>query len=101
MTENYDNITYDFVVNDEDEVMLLLYAGESAPATETRIVLDAENHSAELFRNDDDSIVLEAIPDEIFDSLIDADKLLVCELSKTENEDDSRIVYAYEADIED
>ena len=37
MTENYDNITYDFVVNDEDEVMLLLYAGESAPATETRI----------------------------------------------------------------
>ncbi len=101
MTENYDNITYDFVVNDEDEVMLLLYAGESAPATETRIVLDAENHSAELFRNDDESIVLEAIPDEIFDSLIDADKLLVCELSKTENEDDSRIVYAYEADIED
>ncbi len=101
MTENYDNITYDFVVNDEDEVMLLLYAGESAPAMETRIVLDAENHSAELFRNDDESIVLEAIPDEIFDSLIDADKLLVCELSKTENEDDSRIVYAYEADIED
>lgn len=101
MTENYDNITYDFVVNDEDEVMLLLYAGELAPATETRIVLDAENHSAELFRNDDESIVLEAIPDEIFDSLIDADKLLVCELSKTENEDDSRIVYAYEADIED
>lgn len=101
MTENYDNITYDFVVNDEDEVMLLLYAGESAPATETRIVLDAENHSAELFRNDDESIVLEAIPNEIFDSLIDADKLLVCELSKTENEDDSRIVYAYEADIED
>ena len=101
MTENYDNITYDFVVNDEDEVMLLLYAGESAPATETRIVLAAENHSAELFRNDDESIVLEAIPDEIFDSLIDADKLLVCELSNTENEDDSRIVYAYEADIED
>ena len=101
MTENYDNITYDFVVNDEDEVMLLLYAGESAPAAETRIVLDAENHSAELFRNDDESIVLEAIPDEIFDSLIDADKLLVCELSNTENEDDSLIVYAYEADIED
>ena len=101
MTENYDNITYDFVVNDEDEVMLLLYAGESAPATETRIVLDAENHSAELFRNDDESIVLEAIPDEIFDSLIDADKLLVCELSNTENEVDSRSVYASEADIED
>lgn len=101
MTENADNITYDFVVNDEDEVMLLLYAGETAPAAETRIALDAENHSAELFRNEDESIVLEAIPDEIFDSLIDADKLLVCELSNTENKEDSRIVYAYEADIED
>ena len=101
MTEDAGDITYDFVVNDEDEVMLLLYAGETAPATETRIVLDAENHSAELFRNEGESIVLEAIPDEIFDSLIDADKLLVCELSNTENEDDSRIVYAYEADIED
>lgn len=101
MTEDAGDITYDFVVNDEDEVMLLLYAGETVPATETRIVLDAENHSAELFRNEDESIVLEAIPDEIFDSLIDADKLLVCELSNTENEDDSRIVYAYEADIED
>ena len=101
MTEDAGDITYDFVVNDEDEVMLLLYAGETAPATETRIALDAENHSAELFRNEDESIVLEAIPDEIFDSLIDADKLLVCELSNTENADDSRIVYAYEADIED
>ena len=93
--------TYDFVVNDEDEVMLLLYAGDTSPAENTRIVLDVENNSAELFRNENESIVLDGVPDNIFDSLADADKLLVCELSDTENEEDSKIVYAYEADIED
>ncbi len=92
--------TYDFVVNDEDEVMLLLYAGENKPA-DAKIVLDVENNSAELFRNENESIVLDGVPDNIFDSLADADKLLVCELSDTENEEDSKIVYAYEADIED
>ena len=92
--------TYDFVVNDEDEVMLLLYAGENKPA-DAKIVLDVENNSAELFRNENESIVLDGVPDNIFDSLADADKLFVCELSNTENEEDSKIVYAYEADIED
>ena len=95
------NTTYDFVVNDEDEVMLLLYASDTLPAEATRIVLDPENNSAELVRNEDESIILDAVPDSIFDSLADADKLLVCELSDTENEEDSKIVYAYEADIED
>ena len=86
------NTTYDFVVNDEDEVMLLLYASDTPPAEATRIVLDPENNSAELVRNEDESIVLDAVPDSIFDSLADADKLLVCELSDTENEEDSKIV---------
>ncbi len=92
--------TYDFVVNDEDEVMLLLYAGETEPLA-AKIVLDIENSSAELFRNKNETIVLDAIPDTIFDSLADADKLLVCELSDAEKEEDSKIVYAYEAEIED
>lgn len=92
--------TYDFVVNDEDEVMLLLYAGETAP-NNARFILNAEDSSAELIRNSDENIVLEDIPDDIFDSLVDADKLLICELSDTDKEEDSKIVYAYEADIED
>ena len=92
--------TYDFVVNDEDEVMLLLYAGENKPA-DAKIVLDVENNSAELFRNENESIVLDGVPDNIFDSLADADKLLVCELSNTENEEDSKIVDAYEGDLEE
>ena len=91
---------YDFVVNDEDEVMLLLYASNTEPQN-ARFVLNVEDNKAELYRNENECIVLENIPDDIFDSLADADKLLVCEISDTEKEEDSEIVFAYEADIED
>ncbi len=95
-----DHATYDFVVNDEDEVMLLIYASETEPL-DPRFVLDIDSHSAELQRNDQEAVLLEQVPESIFDSLADADKLLVCELADTELEEDSRIVRAYEADILD
>ena len=91
---------YDFVVNDEDEVMLLLYAGKEEPEN-AKVVLDVSGNMAELYRNDTECMVLENIPDDIFNSLSDADKLLVCEISDTEKEEDSEIVYDYEADIVD
>ena len=45
--------------------------------------------------------MLDDIPTDVFDSLTEADKLLVCELSAEDNEEDTQIVYAYEAEIED
>lgn len=90
--------TFDFIVNEEDEVMLLLYAGDSEPK-EATFEINAEDLSAILHRNDHDSIMIDRIPDEVFDSLQDADILMVCELSRSENEEDTEIVYAYEADI--
>lgn len=95
-----ENAMYDFIINDEDEVMLLLYAGETKPE-KARIVLDFENKSAELMRNANETLVLDTIPDDVMDSLTDADTLLVCEITNTEKDEDSEIVYAYEAEIED
>lgn len=95
-----ENAMYDFVVNDEDEVLLLLYAGETEPK-DARIVLNVAENSAELYRNEAECIVLDNIPNDIFDSLADTDKLLICEISDTDKEEDSKIVFAYEADIED
>ncbi len=89
---------FDFIVNDEDEVMLLLYARESEPR-DAVIEIDAKNMSAILHRNQEDGILIECIPDDIFDSLQDADSLLVCELKKTEQEEETEIIFAYEADI--
>ena len=37
------NAMYDFVVNDEDEVMLLLYAGNTEPQN-ARFVIDLDNN---------------------------------------------------------
>ncbi len=92
--------TFDFIVNDEDEVMLLLYEREGEPK-EPCIILNPEDNSAVLLRTPEEEIMLSGISDDIFDSLADADKLLVCELSRTENDEDTEIVNAYEADISD
>lgn len=96
--ENFD--TYDFLVNDEDEAMLLLYVRESEPQ-DAVIDINYDNKSAVLHRNATDNINLEGIADEVLDSLRDADKLLICELSIEEDEKDTSIVYAYEAEIND
>jgi hypothetical protein len=92
--------TYDFLINEEDETMLLLYVREGAPENPS-IAIDTENKSAILTRNNDDTISLDAIPDDVLDSLQDADKLLVCELSIEDSDEQTKIVYAYEAEITD
>lgn len=92
--------TFDFLINDEDEVMLLLYEREGEPQN-PRIELDAEENAALLVRNNNDKLLLKDISAEVFDSLQDADTLMVCELSRSENEKETEIVYAYEAEISD
>ncbi len=92
--------TFDFLINDEDEVMLLLYQREGEPEN-PHIEIDFDEKAALLYRNDNDIIELSDISEDVLDSLQDADKLLVCELSRTDNEDDEEITHAYEAEIRD
>ncbi len=92
--------TYDFLINDEDEVMLLMYVRPGEPA-DPSFNLDIEDQSGVLSRNSNDKILLKDIPADIIDSLQEADKLLVCELSIEQNDKDTQIVYAYEAEITD
>ena len=92
--------TFDFLINEEDEVMLLLYAQDTEPLN-PRIELLPEEKSAILYRAEDDELQLNDIPDEVFDSLAEADKLMVCELSAEEKEENTKIIYAYEAEISD
>ena len=96
MEKQFDS--YDFIVNEEDEVMLLLYARDSEPKNAV-FEIDTENASAVLHRNDTDGIMINKLSADVFDNLQDADSLLVCELKPTDNEDDTEIIYAYEADI--
>ena len=99
MDEPFD--TFDFLVNDEDEVMLLLYEREGEPVSNPRIEFVPEEKSAFLYRNDDDILELNDIEDNIIDSLQEEDKLLICELSReTDENGDNAIIRAYEADID-
>ncbi len=91
---------FDFIINEDDEVMLLLYARETTPQNPC-ITIDFDDKSAMLQRNSSDGIQLKEIPDEILDSLQETDKLLICELNTTSDEKDTQIVYAYEAEIND
>lgn len=92
--------TYDFLLNDEDEAMLLLYVREGAPE-DPSIAINLDDKSAILIRNATDEVTLSGIPDDVLDAMQDADKLLVCELSIEDDEKETKIVYAYEAEIND
>ena len=93
---NYD--IFDFIVNEEDELMLLIYQQDTEPKN-PYIELNKDEATAVLYRNEEDFIVLNEISNEVFDSIYDADTLLVCELSREEKEEDTKIVYAYEAEV--
>lgn len=97
-TENFE--TFDFLINDEDEVMLLLYQREGEPQN-PHIEIDEEEKAALLYRNENDIIQLNDISEDVLDSLQDADKLLVCELSRNKDDEEDEIVHAYEAEIRD
>ena len=73
----------------------------SVSYTHLRIELNAEENAALLVRNETDSLLLKDVSADVFDSLQDADTLMVCELSHTENEKETEIVHAYEAEISD
>ena len=92
--------TYDFLINDEDEAMLLLYVREGEPQNAT-IEIDPKKRSAILHRRPGDDVFLDDIPEDALDSMADADKLLVCELSIEKDEKDTQIIYAYEVEIND
>ena len=92
------NDTYDFLISDENEVMLILYSRDSTPENPA-VHLDAENHTVELYRNPEDALTLQYVDSDIFTNLAEEESLLVCEIQPTENPDETEIVYAYEAVI--
>lgn len=92
--------TFDFMVTDENDVMLLLYARDTAPEN-PQVRLNSAGHSVELQRNAEDTVTLQEVEDEIFENLADEETLLVCEIAPTENDDESEIIYTYEAEIKE
>lgn len=90
--------TFDFMVTDENDVMLLLYARDTAPE-DPQVQLNPNEHNIVLSRNENDVITLEDVEDEIFNNLQEENTLLVCEIEPSDSEEEAEIVYTYEARI--
>lgn len=96
MTDDFN--TFDFLINDDNEVMLLLYAQENEPQ-DAYFHFDYTKNVAIFIRNESNKIFLSDIPEDVLERCRVSKKILVCELSKTEKEEDTEIVYAYEANV--
>lgn len=89
---------YDFLITDENEVMLVMYARDSAPdAPAARLVPDG--HSIEIYRNSHDAVTLQYVDSDVFKSLEGKEFILVCETAPTDDPEETEIVYAYEAPV--
>lgn len=90
--------SFDFVINDEGEVMLLLYEREDEPK-DSKVIVNYNESSISLYRNEDDQIELMEIEEDIMQALKKQAEILVCELSIEDVEDDTTIVHSYSAEI--
>lgn len=97
MINNSQNV-FDFLVNNEGEVLLLLGERDGEPKN-SYVELSEKDNSALLYRNDNDELLLKDIPDNIFEDLSAIETLLVCELSNVSNDEETEIIHAYEIDV--
>jgi len=86
---------YEIMENDDGEIMILLYAGDTAPQNSTfRINIQKKN--LELFRSATDTVIIDGLTAESIEKLKNTDKLYVCEMKYNENPNsENEIVYAY------
>lgn len=90
--------SYDFMINSDNEVMLLLYA-QQLPPQDPLLEIDEETFSATLYRDNQTTLPLCDVPEEVITALQEMDNILICELNKTKNAEDTKIVHTYEAKI--
>lgn len=93
--------TFDFLITDQGDVMLILFARETEPHPRPVIRLNPTAHLVEFYRTDTEAMTLEGVSDDVFKSLEGEETLLICEINPkdSENPEEAEIVYAYEAEI--
>jgi hypothetical protein len=89
---------FDFIITEEDDVMLIIYARSGNPENPS-IELKPEKESVILYRNKDDVVTLESVSKDVFGILSEEKALLITEVVPTENELEQEIKQVYEAKI--
>lgn len=86
---------YELMENDQGEIMLLLYAGESAPQ-KAAFRLNEKQRCLELYRNADDTVIIDGLENDSIAKLKQTETLYVCEIKYNEDaESENEILYAY------
>ena len=93
--------SYELMKNDKGDVMILLYATNTAPAKAT-FYLNKKANYIELTRNNKSVIIIEGLKNESIQEIEKLSKLYVCEIKYDEKtntpEEEAEIVYAYIAE---
>jgi hypothetical protein len=89
---------FQFMLSEEGEPALFIYARESQP-NEPLLHLMPKEHKANLYRNGQDIITLNLDDAKIIENLKNKQKLLVCEVLPAENANEVEIIKTYLVDI--
>lgn len=88
---------YELLENDEGEIMLLLYAGETEPQT-AAFHINEKLKNLELYRNAKDLVIIDGLAAESIVKLKKINTLYVCEMKYNDTSDgENEILYAYPA----
>lgn len=88
---------YELMENDQGEIMLLLYAGDTAPQ-KASFYLNERQKCIELYRNPKDTVIIDGLEKESIAKLKQTETLYVCEMKYNEDADsENEILYAYPA----
>ncbi len=90
--------TFQFLITDEKDVALLIYAREGR-AERPLVRLFRNEQKVEIYRNEEDELTLEQVDDSVFVNLNGKNNLLICEVLPAENEGEIEVIDSYRADI--
>ena len=95
--------TYEIIENENNEIMILIYAGPTEPTNSTYTINEYAKHII-LKRNSKDTLYIEQLSDEHMQKIKKLNTIYVCELKYNENlkeDEETDIAYAYAAIRED
>ena len=89
--------SYEIIENENNEIMILIYAGPTEPTNSTYTINEYAKHII-LKRNSKDTLYIEQLSDEHMQKIKKLNTIYVCELKYNENlkeDEETDIVYAY------
>ena len=89
---------FEFIITEEDDVMLIIYARSTNPEN-PEVELNKEQNSIVLRRNSSDVVTLEGVEDKILNNLSEEKALLIAEVVPTENPLEHEVKQVYNAVI--